>query len=331
MSQKRDMGQRMGLVVIGRNEGDRLRRCLDSVSGKAEHIVYVDSGSQDDSVSMCRARGALVVELDLSTPFTAARARNEGFRRLMEAGPGLDYVFFVDGDCEVVDGFLDKASLFLDQRRDVAAVCGWRTEKYPDKSVYNMLINLEWIVPAGETKFCGGDALMRVDVFKQVNGFSPQMICGEEPELCYRMRQAGWIIWCLGEKMTVHDAAIYHFSQWCKRAVRTGYGFAYGAVLYRGSPERLCIPECRRIWLWGFGYPAGVVALALLTSGWALSLLMIYPLRVLRLFQRGSYTPRQNWWRAISLVVCQFPEFFGQLKYVFSRLSRVPSRIIEYK
>jgi len=326
-----DNRRSVGVVVIGRNEGDRLRRCLNSVRAIADRVVYVDSGSIDDSVSISRALGVLVVELDMVTPFTAARARNAGFRRLIEDQPCLDYVFFVDGDCEVVDGWLDKARRFLDQREDVAVVCGRRTEKYPEKSVYNMLIDMEWKVPPGETKFCGGDALMRVGVFQQAKGFRPDLICGEEPELCFRLRQAGWRIWCMDEQMTVHDAAIYRFEQWWKRALRSGYGFASGAVLYGGPPERLCIRECRRIWGWGFCFPVTVLALTLVTGWWALSLLMVYPLRVLRLFLLGKYSARQNWWRAVSLVICQFPEFLGQLKFALNRFRGEQSRLIEYK
>jgi GT2 family glycosyltransferase len=331
MSMNGDGRRSIGVVVIGRNEGERLIRCLDSVSGKADLIVYVDSGSKDDSVAMSRARGVSVVELDMSTPFTAARARNEGFRRLLDDRPNLDYVFFVDGDCEVVDGWLKTASQFLDQRQDVAVVCGQRTEKYPERSIYNMLIDMEWKVPAGETKFCGGDALMRVDAFQKAKGYRSDVICGEEPELCFRLRQAGWLIWCLGEHMTVHDAAIYHFSQWWMRAVRTGYGYAHGAVMYGSQPERLCVRECRRSWGWGFYFPVMTLILAVSFGWWALLLLLVYPLRVLRISLRGEYSARQNWSRAVSLVVCQFAEFLGQLKFTFYRLRGAQSRLIEYK
>ena len=41
----------VGIVVIGRNEGERLSKCLQSVLGRAATVVYVDSGSTDRSVS----------------------------------------------------------------------------------------------------------------------------------------------------------------------------------------------------------------------------------------------------------------------------------------
>jgi len=45
---------KIGVVVIGRNEGERLKRCLQSVRGRAACVVYVDSGSTDDSLASGR-------------------------------------------------------------------------------------------------------------------------------------------------------------------------------------------------------------------------------------------------------------------------------------
>ena len=180
-------------------------------------VVYVDSGSSDDSVAMSRTLGVTAIELDMSVPFTAARARNAGFEALLKAKPQTNYVFFVDGDCEVASGWLQAAVEFLDSRRDVAVVWGRRRERFPEKSVYNLLCDIEWQdLPVGETSICGGDAVIRVEAFRGVDGYRPDLICGEEPELCVRLRQAGWRIWRLNRDMTRHDAALYHFGQWWK-------------------------------------------------------------------------------------------------------------------
>src|SRR5262252_32459 len=94
----------VGAVLIGRNEGERLRACVLSIVHRCATAVYVDSGSTDDSVAMARAAGCDVVELDMRVPFTAARARNEGFACILDLAPDIRYVQFVDGDCEVVAG-----------------------------------------------------------------------------------------------------------------------------------------------------------------------------------------------------------------------------------
>lgn len=318
-------------MAIGRNEGDRLRKCLMSVVGLAGKVVYVDSGSTDGSVDMARALGVAVVELDMSVPFTAARARNEGFKYLSEIAPELAYVQFVDGDCEVVPGWLEKAARFLDERPDVAVVCGRRRERFPDRSVYNMLCDIEWDTPVGEAKACGGDAMMRAGVFERAGKYRDGLIAGEEPELCVRLRAAGWKVWRLGEEMTLHDAAITRFAQWWKRSTRSGYAYAEGAHLHGAFPERHRVKESRRVWIWGLGIPVVTIYLAIWLRPWGLAMSLIYPAQVVRLALRGTRSVRDNWWFALFLVLGKFPEAVGQLNFLYNRLARKSARLIEYK
>jgi glycosyltransferase involved in cell wall biosynthesis len=322
----------VGVVAIGRNEGERLQRCLGSMADNLGQVVYVDSGSSDGSVAMSRALGVTAIELDMSIPFTAARARNAGFEALMKAQPRIDYVFFVDGDCEVAGGWLQVAAEFLDTRRDVAVVWGCRRERFPEKSVYNLLCDIEWQdLPLGETGICGGDAVIRVEAFRGVAGYRPDLICGEEPELCVRLRQAGWRIWRLDRDMTRHDAALYRFGQWWKRSLRSGYGYAQGVALHGAPPERHWVAESRRAWLWGLYIPLCALLLSVPLGSPALLLLLIYPLQVVRLARAGRHSARENWLRAGALVISKFPEMLGQLKFLRDRIRRAQSRIIEYK
>jgi GT2 family glycosyltransferase len=320
-----------GLVAIGRNEGDRLRKCLMSVVGQVGVVVYVDSGSTDGSVDMARSLGVVAVELDMTRPFTAARARNEGFERLRELAPELDYVQFVDGDCEVVAGWLEKAVLFLNEHQDAAVVCGRRRERYPDRSVYNLLCDMEWDTPVGEAKSCGGDAMMRADAFERVGGFRDALIAGEEPELCVRLRMNGWKIWRMGEEMTLHDAAISRIGQWWKRTMRCGYAYAEGAHLHGTAPERHRVKESRRVWIWGLAIPAVIVCLSIFLGIWGLATLLIYPAQVVRLAFNGTRSVRENWWNALFLVLGKFPEALGQMKFLYNRLSGHSAHLIEYK
>jgi GT2 family glycosyltransferase len=321
----------VGIVAIGRNEGDRLRKCLMSVVGLSEKVVYVDSGSTDGSVAMAQTLGVEVVELDMSVPFTAARARNEGFKRLHEIAPELDYVQFVDGDCEVVPGWLEKAARFLDEHPEVAVVCGRRRERYPDRSVYNMLCDIEWDTPVGEAKTCGGDAMVRADIFEHVGKYRDGLIAGEEPELCVRFRAAGWKIWRLGEEMTLHDAAIARFTQWWKRTLRSGYAYAEGAHLHGAPPERHGVKETRRIWVWGLMIPVVAISLAIWLETWCLATLLIYPVQIARLALRGTRSMKENWLRAIFLTLGKFPEAVGQLNFFYNRIAGKTARLIEYK
>ncbi|MDD2046714.1 glycosyltransferase family 2 protein [Pseudomonas putida] len=321
----------IGVVVIGRNEGQRLERCLASLEGSADKVVYVDSGSVDGSVQMARQRGVEVLALDMTRPFTAARARNEGFARLQRLLPTLRHVQFVDGDCEVAAGWLPKAQAFLYAHPAVAVVCGRRRERFPQRSVYNLLCDLEWDTPIGEAKACGGDALMRADAFAAVSGYRASLIAGEEPELCVRLRAAGWKIWRLPEEMTLHDAAMTRFGQWWQRSLRGGYAFAEGAFLHGAAPERHWQRESRRIWIWGLAIPLAIVAASAWLGGWGLLLLLIYPLQAVRLARRGVRSARENWLQAIFLVLGKFPEMLGQVKFLLNRFGAGKAVLIEYK
>ena len=322
---------KVGAVVIGRNEGERLMKCLASVTQAARTVVYVDSGSTDDSVATARSMSVAVVNLDMAMPFTAARARNEGFRCLHQLQPDLIYVQFVDGDCEIADDWMVNAAAFLDAHKDVAVVCGRLRERHPERSIYNMLCDIEWDTALGNTKACGGNAMMRADAFDKAGGFLPGLIAGEEPELCVRLRASGWRIWRLSEAMALHDAAMTRFSQWWRRMQRSGYAYAQGAQLHGAPPERHGVSESRRAWFWALVIPAAI-AVAVIGLGMpALVLLLIYPLQVIRLALRGTHSVRENWLYALFLVLGKFPEMLGQATFMFHRFMGSQSRLIEYK
>jgi GT2 family glycosyltransferase len=294
-------------------------------------MVYVDSGSTDGSVSMARGAGCEVVKLDHLIPFTAARARNEGFERLHQLEPNLDYVQFVDGDCEVVTGWIEKAVAFLDAHRDVAVVYGRRRERNRAQSIYNMFCDIEWDTPIGEAKACGGDALIRVDAFKQVGRFRADVIAAEDTELCVRLRAAGWRVWRLDVEMTVHDAAMTRFGQWWQRAVRSGYAFAQGAYLHGALPERHFVWESRRAWLWGIWLPVACLGSVIAFGPWGWVTWLVYPLQMLRLMVHNSGPLRQRALLAVFQVMARFPEGIGQIKFLRDRLFGLQSAIIEYK
>jgi GT2 family glycosyltransferase len=316
----------VGVVAIGRNEGERLQRCLESLVPGSAPVVYVDSGSDDGSPARALALGATVVALDMTRPFTAARARNEGFERLLLIAPDVEFVQFVDGDCEVVQGWLAAAVDFLVNHPQHAVVCGRRRERFPERSVYNRLCDQEWNTPVGEALSCGGDALFRVSAFRGVGGYRDGLIAGEEPELCVRLRQAGWRVRRIDHEMTLHDAAMTRFGQWWKRSMRAGHAYAEGAWLHGGAPERHWVQETIRAMVWGAGIPA-LVALLGLSRGPAWFLLAgVYPLQWLRFWGRTRSASDASF-----LVLGKFAEAAGAIKFHIGRFSGNAGRIIEYK
>ncbi|MEQ1557430.1 MAG: glycosyltransferase [Methyloglobulus sp.] len=325
-----DFAQTIGAVVIGRNEGERLRACLESLTKDVTAVAYVDSGSTDGSVELAKEKGVLVLSLDMTQPFTAARARNAGFKTLLDNHPALKYVQFIDGDCQLVVGWLEAATGFLEQNPDYAVTCGRRRERFPEKTTYNQLCDMEWNTPVGEATACGGDALIRIHAFTQVVGYRDDLIAGEEPEMCFRLRSKGWKIYRLDAEMTWHDAAMTKFSQWWKRTLRSGYAFTAGRFLHGDSPEKFWVQEYRRILLWGLIIPCTIIALICL-SPLFLGLALVYPVQVLRVaaHTQGNWQQRLNY--GYFTVLGKFAELCGLLRYVYLKQKKLTPSIIEYK
>lgn len=317
----------IGIVIIGRNEGERLIRCLRSVRDAHCPVVYVDSASIDGSVQRALDFGALVVELNVEKPFTAARARAEGFAALERSRPNLRYVFFVDGDCEVEPNFLEEAERFLIANPDFAVVCGRRRERFPEASRFNFLIDREWATPVGEASACGGDALYRSEAYRAVGGFDPRMLAGEEPELCSRLLAIGWKIMRLGIPMTIHDAAMHRFSQWWRRSIRSGMGYAQAwAGTRRKEGPCLYEREIARAIAWAGLLPLVALGLELFVHP---GLIFIWPglviLQGLRLaFREGAIAASLS-------VISKFAELIGIIRYGLRALHGSTGTTVVYK
>ncbi len=325
----------VGMVAIGRNEGQRLRVCLESVLRVADCVVYVDSGSTDGSTEMARSLGAEIVELDMSMPFTAARARNAGFERLMATNPRIDYVQFVDGDCEVEDGWLETSRAKLDADPKVAAVWGRRRERYPERTPYNLLCDIEWDydMPFGEVDTVGGDTMIRAQAFQQVKGYNAARIAGEERDLSLRLLREGWKLHRIDLAMTKHDAAMTRLSQWWKRSERSGHAFAEIVSNY-GSEAGDWVRSLGSIVVWGLMVPFAILALAWPTDGLSFLLLLAYPVQVFRVYRHmriRKFEPRSSFIYAYFVILGRFPNAIGMLRFHWNRLRGRKNVLIEYK
>ncbi len=316
-------------VAIGRNEGARLRACLNSLQGAVARVVYVDSGSTDASVALARALGVEVVILDPAIPFSAARARNAGFARLA-TGAMPDFVQFLDGDCTLVPGWIEAGRAALQADPQLGMVTGWRSEMDPQASVYNAMCDTEWHRPPGPVRDCNGDMMVRASVFRQIGGFDADFIASEDDEICQRIAAAGYRLLRLPRDMSRHDAAITRFSQWWRRGVRTGHGFAHIASRHPGRNRR----ERARAWVYG-----GVLPLLALFgaawSGWVpAAVLALYAaswLRSARGLIRNGQPPRRALHHAVFLTLSKFANIQGMLIFHGRRLLHRHHRLIEYK
>ena len=331
----------VAVVVIGRNEGERLQRCLRSIP-VGTPVVYIDSGSTDDSLTFARSIGITALPLDMSIGFTAARARNVGWRYIAEREIQAEFVQFVDGDCELKANWLDIAVRAIQAEPRTAAVFGRLHERFPKRSVYNRMCDDEWNVQVGTVEFCGGNALFRTAALLAAGGFSDDLIAGEEPDLCLRLGRFGWLFRRIDADMAVHDANILTFGSWWQRTRRGG--FAYAAhVLRHGSCSN---PQWRRqlksIVFWGFLWPLGCATVTLLCAHWdpvsgALlfaALAGSYTAQIFRIaaFKHGTGS---DWLFAIThgalIVTGKFAEFSGAFRCWVDYFLNRKTDLIEYK
>lgn len=327
----------LSVVVIGRNEGNRLVRCLESVrdmsplEGSVE-VLYVDSNSTDGSSDRAASLGARVIEVRPTRP-AAAIGRNAGWRAAR-----ADVVLFLDGDTILHPDFVAQSLPAFDDPA-IAAVWGHRREISPESSPYNRALDLDWIYAPGETEFCGGDALMRRSALESVGGFDDALIAGEEPELCRRLRAAGFKILHVDRPMTGHDLDISSFRQYWRRAERAGHAYAEVSARFRGSELPLWEEDARRnrnraIALLALP-TASLLASLWLGSWWpaaaGLGLLVALILRTAVRVRWKSPDWGTRLLYAAHSHLQQIPIFVGQLRYARLRRSGHRRDLIEYK
>ena len=330
------MNQTLAVVVIGRNEGERLTRCLRSIVEMkhpfaAIEVIYVDSASSDDSVNRARNSGARVILLPPG-PTTAARGRNAGWR-----STDAELVLFLDGDTVLDQNFVTKAMAALTEPQ-VAVVWGHRRELAPRASLYNRVLDLDWIYPPGLAEFCGGDVLVRRKVLLDVGGFDERLIAGEEPELCRRIRARGHGILHIDFPMTGHDLQITHWSQYWKRATRAGHAYAEVSERFRNSKDPFWASDRKRnlmrgsFWLISLAVVlAGSVFFGVLPVALWLVLLLLVSVRSAWKARWKRATPGVLLLYGFHSHVQQVPIFVGQLQYELSKRQNRKPKLIEYK
>lgn len=296
-----------GVVVIGRNEGERLQGCLQSVKRASDRVIYVDSGSQDNSVVLANTFGIKVVELDTSLPFTAARARNAGFARMRTLWPDTKFVQFIDGDCELDVQWISAALTGIANDARTAVVFGRRRERYPDHTIFNYVCDREWDGVAGPAESCGGDALFRAEAMLEVGGYDAGLIAAEDNDLCHRLRRCGWIITRLPDEMTLHDAAMTTWWQWWQRNRRSGYAGAE-AWHRRGAEDPNLFKPVLSNLLWA------------LPPFW-----IFWPVLWWRVYRRSDTI------YASHIVLGKVPHCFGQIEFWLTSLRSHKMQLIEYK
>ena len=326
----------IGIVVIGRNESQRLLLSLQSMQSSNCPLIYVDSGSTDHSVSIAKPLVDSVLELDPAKPFSAARARNEGFERLTSLFPALELIQFVDGDCELSEAWLEaaKQSMLSDTGR--AVVIGHLQESNPDFSIYNRLCAMEWKSPVGDVKnfgALGGIFMVRTNVFRTLGGFNTNVIAGEDSEFGVRLSLAGYRVTKINHEMAIHDANMTTFAQWWTRSVRAGHAIGQRAHLNGKTTVKDCVRERKSTLFWGILVPLLALLLLIPTDGTSTLLLLAYIALALKVY---LFRRKQSESISDAIVYAKFTVLgklangLGLLKFYFNTLKQ-RYEIIEYK
>lgn len=330
--------KRAAIVVIGRNEGERLKRSLQNLPIDADR-VYVDSGSVDGSAQYARDAGIATIELTTDKPFTAARARNAGVAHLWQSDPVPEFVQMLDGDCVLHPEWLAQGIAALDKDDRLAAVFGRLRERDIVGSIYNRLCDAEWNVRLGVVDSSGGNALFRSAALAEVGPYREDMIAGEEPDLCLRLARKEWRIARILPDMAEHDAAMSSIRQWWLRAVRAGHAYAEHVWLHQQSAFHSWKVQLLRIFFWGMLLPIALLASAAVAIASNKIVILILPaglyiLQFLRLVRRNrndGYSMTDALKISGLNLLGKLAEALGVLKFMARKISRRTPRLIEYK
>jgi glycosyltransferase involved in cell wall biosynthesis len=326
----------LSVVVIGRNESARLAECLRSVGKvrgiEVKEIIYVDSASTDGSLELASQYGAVVISVRSERP-TAALGRNAGWRLAKS-----DLVLFLDGDTVLHEDFPQAACDVISRDPSIAAVWGHRREIHPEASIFNRVLDLDWVYRPGFTEYCGGDVLMRRSALLETGGFDDALIAGEEPELCRRLRARGYAILHIDHPMTGHDLQITRWSQYWRRATRAGHAYAEVSGRYRGSDDPSWSSERRGNLIRGSLWPLSLVVAVLLSFCFGYLPFTLWSTIFFLVSVRSAWKARwkeTNPWILLLYGIHSHaqhaPILVGQLQYELDKRRGNTRKLIEYK
>ncbi len=214
----------VSVVVIGKNEEKNLEACFRSLIAmdypidKFE-IIYVDTGSTDKSVDIAK-RFSVKIAKENSTFPTPGLAFNRGIREAK-----YNIIHFVGGDMTTDKTYLKKAIGVLGTS-NIVCVFGNVTERKSNKNFIAKVLSYPWRSrKVGYVDAPGGGGTFLKSILKEVGGYNPFILKGQETELGFRIRKKGYRIYMIDCIMAIHDYDINNLFDWAKRFYIIGKSF----------------------------------------------------------------------------------------------------------
>ena len=178
----------LSVVIIGLNEAGRIGRCIDSIKTAVldipdTEIVYVDSGSSDETVSIALSRGVRVFQLGRTQPPSPAAGRYVG--SLVTHGR---FIMFVDGDTQIAPGWVELVIELMIRDTLIVMFSGeLRTDQVDAVVPLAKVEDLGVIKPVYRTN--GGNApIVSRAALEAAGNWNPFVRCKEEEDLAIRLR-----------------------------------------------------------------------------------------------------------------------------------------------
>ncbi|MGM0589762.1 MAG: glycosyltransferase family 2 protein [Bacteroidota bacterium] len=304
----------VSIIIIGKNEGDKLRKCIKSVEKVLNthknnikiEAIYVDSKSTDGSVDV--ARNSRNIRVYQNTGETnAAIARNIGAR----VAKG-NILFFVDGDMEIESNFLDHVLTSKNELK-YNFVTGHIKDYIYDYKGNNLDIKgrtYDKIIPANieNIKSCGGVFIISRALWESIGGMRTKYKRGQDLDFSMRLNEEGYTMIRYPELIVKHHTIEY------KNIKRMWINLGQGYFLY---PAMLLRDHFTNINMWKDFLRSKYTAIILFISILIFPIYssVIFPLIIMTIYSFRSYMSITNTKIVTSKFLYFCSVFFYQIMY----------------
>jgi len=198
-------------IVIGRNEGWKLKLCLKSVQESIRYnkyinseVVYVDSASTDESIEIAKSYDSIKI-YKLIADYNAPIARNLGASKASG-----DILFFIDGDMEIEPDFLVNV---LNRNGELCYgfIGGYYIGRYYNANwdfLYEKRMPIRSKSRDYFQAFTGGLFIISKQYWDLVEGMKPYLTGGADPDIALRLAKKGILKLWIDKPMAKHYTRI---------------------------------------------------------------------------------------------------------------------------